>query len=86
MLLIVCPHCGPRNNDEFAFGGEASSRPGADASPDIWRSYLYDRANVAGWQTEQWFHVSGCRRFLNIERNTITNEIRRVRDASEGHD
>lgn len=86
MLLIVCPHCGPRNNDEFVFGGEASSRPGPEVSPDTWRSYLYDRANVAGWQTEQWFHVAGCRRFLNIERNTITNEIRSVWDASEGHD
>ena len=86
MLLIVCPHCGPRNNDEFTFGGEAGSRPGPDAAPPEWRSYLYDRANVAGWQTEQWFHVAGCRRFLIVNRNTITNEISSVRDVSGSGD
>ncbi len=84
MLLILCPHCGPRNNNEFTFGGEAISRPDVEATPEEWRSYLYDKANVAGWQYEQWFHVAGCRRFLNIERNTVTNEIRQVRDAGSG--
>lgn len=84
MLLIVCPHCGPRNNNEFAFGGETISRPSVDATPEEWRGYLYEKANVAGWQSEQWFHVAGCRRFLNVERNTVTNEIRDVHDAQEG--
>lgn len=84
MLLIVCPHCGPRNNNEFAFKGELGSRPAADATEQEWRSYLYEHDNVAGWQAEQWFHVAGCRRFLNMERNTLTNEIRDVRDVAEG--
>lgn len=83
MLLIQCPHCGPRNADEYSFGGEASSRPGPNPSPAAWRTYLYEKDNVAGWQTEQWFHVSGCRRFLVVERHTVTNEIRMVRDAGD---
>ena len=81
MLLIHCPHCGPRNANEYSFGGERSIRPEPDPSPAAWRTYLYEQDNVAGWQTEQWFHVSGCRRFLVVERNTVTNEIRMVRDV-----
>jgi heterotetrameric sarcosine oxidase delta subunit len=85
MLVIVCPHCGPRDDAEFAFHGEIVARPGPDANPATWRRYLYTRRNVAGWQVERWFHGSGCRRFLTIERHTVTNEIRAVRDvASEG--
>lgn len=75
MLLIVCPHCGPRNSDEFAYRGEIVPRPSPDVDEAGWRRYLYTRENRAGWQTERWFHVSGCRRFLDIERHTVTNEI-----------
>lgn len=75
MLVIVCPHCGPRNSNEFSFQGEIVPRPSPDSSPEAWRDYLYMKDNVAGWQTERWFHVSGCRRFLNVERHTVTNEI-----------
>ena len=50
-----------------------------------WRRYLYEKSNPAGWQTERWFHTAGCRCFLIVERNTMTNEIRAVRGAnSEG--
>lgn len=84
MLLITCPHCGPRNVDEFSFGGEIVPRPSPDADRGAWRDYLYMKDNVAGWQEERWFHGSGCRRYLVAERNTVTNEIRSVRDANGG--
>jgi heterotetrameric sarcosine oxidase delta subunit len=81
MLLITCPHCGPRNDDEFSFKGEVVPRPPVEAAESgTWRAYLYMRRNVSGWQVERWFHVSGCRRFLEVERNTATNEIRRVEE------
>jgi len=83
MLLIECPHCGPRNSDEFTFNGERVPRPEPDAAPETWRSYLYLRTNAGGWQTERWFHVSGCRRFLVIERNLDSNQIRSVRDYQD---
>lgn len=83
MLVIVCPHCGPRNDAEFTFRGEVARRPPPDANPATWRRYLYIRENRAGWQTERWFHLSGCRRFLEVERNTVTNEIRLVRDVGQ---
>lgn len=82
MLLIHCPHCGPRNGDEFSFRGELVRRPSPDAGAKSWRAYLYERENVAGWEREQWFHDSGCRRFLQVERDTVTNEIRSVRDVA----
>jgi len=80
MLLLTCPHCGPRNSDEFTYQGELTVRPVVDADVDAatWRRYLYFKRNVSGWQQERWFHVSGCRRFLLVERHTLTNEIRHV--------
>ena len=83
MLVISCPHCGPRNSNEFAFNGEVVPRPPVDTDPASWRRYLYMKTNGAGWQSERWFHVSGCRRFLMIERNLDTNEIRMVRDYGD---
>jgi heterotetrameric sarcosine oxidase delta subunit len=82
MLLITCPHCGPRNDAEFTYNGEVVRRPPADTDPVTWRNYLYTRRNVADWQRERWFHVSGCRRFLTVERHTVTNDIRSVRDVA----
>jgi heterotetrameric sarcosine oxidase delta subunit len=79
MLLIKCPHCGPRNSNEFTYNGEVIPRPGMGVDPSMWRRYLYMKTNGAGWQSERWFHVSGCRRFLLIERNQDTNEIRMIR-------
>lgn len=78
MLIIICPHCGPRNDDEFSFVGEVATRPGTGTDPSSWRRYLYIKRNQLGWQEERWFHLSGCRRFLTVERHTQTNEIRRV--------
>lgn len=80
MLVITCPHCGPRNSNEFSFSGEVVPRPDPGADAAAWRRYLYMKTNGDGWQPERWFHVSGCRRFLKIERNLDTNEIRSVRD------
>lgn len=84
MLLINCPHCGPRSSSEFSYHGEGPSRPSADATPAQWRSYLYEKDNRAGSVTEQWFHGSGCRRFLVVERDTTSNEISGVRDRGSG--
>ena len=79
MLVIICPHCGPRNSDEFTYQGELKRRPQvAVTAPGEWRRYLYMRDNLAGWVSERWFHGSGCRRYLMLERHTVTNEIRDV--------
>ena len=79
MILVPCPHCGPRNVSEFRHGGEATTRPEPSAaSPEEWREYLYLRRNPAGWTTETWYHRAGCRAYFGAERHTVTNQFRRT--------
>jgi sarcosine oxidase subunit delta len=79
MMLLPCPHCGPRNASEFRYLGEERSRPDpAGTTPEQWRAYLYEKTNPAGWTTETWVHALGCRAFFTAERHTITNEVRSV--------
>ena len=76
---LDCPHCGSRAFTEFWFGGElrAPSHPGITAEADYRRLWLPE--NAAGVQTERWFHFAGCRRWLTVERDTVTNEVHAVR-------
>ncbi|HEX6335800.1 MAG TPA: sarcosine oxidase subunit delta [Jiangellaceae bacterium] len=77
MLLLPCPHCGPRDAAEFGYVGERVARPDPNAAtPQHWRSYLYLRRNPAGWTDELWLHRAGCGRYLAISRNTVTGECR----------
>lgn len=77
MILVPCPHCGPRNASEYRYVGEQRTRPDpATSGPERWRSYLYLRTNAAGWVTETWYHRAGCRRYVTIERDTVSNEVR----------
>ncbi len=78
MIRIPCPHCGPRNSNEFTYVGEGGPRPTVSPGdePTEWRRYLYEKRNPAGWTTEQWFHASGCRKYFRAVRHTVTNEVR----------
>jgi heterotetrameric sarcosine oxidase delta subunit len=83
VIELHCPNCGTRNVDEFRYVGERHVRPDpATADPEVWRAYLYLRDNPAGWTDETWLHRSGCRRYLVVERHTVTNAIRSVREAA----
>ena len=78
MLLIPCPHCGPRPETEFRYGGEAHiARPAdPDALPDPeWADYLFMRTNAKGPHAERWMHAAGCRRWFNILRHTVSHQI-----------
>ena len=84
MLLIPCPWCGPRNDSEFTPGGEAHiARPPAAASDQQWGDYLYYRKNIKGPQLERWFHAYGCRRWLNVARDSVTHDITAVYKMDE---
>ena len=78
MLLIRCPYCGPRAEEEFAYGGEAHiSRP---ADPDKlsdaeWADYVFMRTNAKGAHFERWAHAHGCRRWFNAVPDTVTNDF-----------
>ena len=78
MLNIDCPYCGLRNETEFSCGGEAHiTRPVSNnlLSKKEWSEYLFSRHNPKGVFLERWVHTSGCRKWFNIVRNTMTNEI-----------
>ncbi|MCX5419058.1 sarcosine oxidase subunit delta family protein [Streptomyces sp. NBC_00078] len=86
MLLIPCPWCGPRDEAEFHYGGQAHvpypENP-ADLNDEEWARYLFFRANPKGPFAERWSHTAGCRRWFNAVRNTATNEILTVYRAGE---
>lgn len=85
MLLITCPHCGPRDEIEFHAGGEAARpRPEDPAALDDtdWAAFLFMRRNERGDRLERWNHAAGCRRWFNVQRNTLTHEIASAGTAS----
>ncbi len=86
MLLIPCPWCGERDEQEFAYGGEAHITRPADPdalSDEQWADYLFMRKNTKGACMERWNHAHGCRRWFNARRDNVTNRIERVYKAGE---
>ena len=78
MFLIECPHCGPRDQSEFSYGGEAHrARPAASEqmTDEDWAGFLFIRSNLKGVFAERWNHAAGCRRWFNMLRNTATDQI-----------
>ena len=76
MLTICCPHCGPRGQSEFTYGGDASvARPSPEAGGDAWFAYVYARHNPKGPHQEFWQHSAGCRAWLKVTRDTRTHDI-----------
>jgi len=74
-FLLTCPNCGRRPVDEFAYGGEVTTRPTSSDDERALFSYLYFRRNTAADQREWWYHSSGCREWFQAERNTTTNTV-----------
>ena len=90
-MRIDCCYCGARGNEEFAYLGDATRRAPAGRSgrasrrcrPQRWHDYVYLRDNPAGPHRELWQHVSGCRAWLVVTRDTRTHEIVKVEPARE---
>jgi heterotetrameric sarcosine oxidase delta subunit len=86
MLLITCPWCGPRDQSEFSYGGEAhivrpkNSETMSDAE---WADFVFLRSNPKGVWSERWMHASGCRRWFNAVRNTATDRFLAVYKPGE---
>ena len=87
MMLIPCPHCGPRPETEFVYGGDANvKRPDPSASDAEWTDYIYIRDNPKGAHRELWLHAAGCHSWLTIERDTVTHALGSVlytKDSAE---
>ena len=65
-FLLTCPNCGPRDVQEFRYGGQILPAPGLPAS------------NLPGPQRERWYHRFGCGRWLLAERDIRTNHVLRT--------
>jgi sarcosine oxidase subunit delta len=76
MLLIPCPHCGPRNQEEFAYERTLDSVVRLDDAPDAAMTTLYTRANLRGEDHEIWVHT--CGQWLRLTRDRMTHAIRAV--------
>ena len=78
MLLIRCPYCGDRPEIEFHCGGEAHiARPldPAIMSDEEWSEFLFYRGNEKGIIAERWNHQSGCQRWFNALRDSVTDKF-----------
>ena len=75
MLLIACPWCGPRDEIEFQWGGQAHIARPAAAADAQWAAYLHERENPKGPHRERWLHAHGCRQWFNVVRDTRTHAI-----------
>ncbi|MEQ8651880.1 MAG: sarcosine oxidase subunit delta [Kiloniellales bacterium] len=86
MLRLPCPLCGLRDETEFTYGGDATRTRPAESETDAaaWHDYVFLRDNPRGPHREYWHHVSGCRQWLVVERNTLTHEIGAAWLAREG--
>lgn len=77
-MLIPCPYCGARDAQEFSYRGDATlARPDPTAldAADTFHDYVYLRDNPAGPHRELWYHAAGCRRWIEVARDTRTHEI-----------
>jgi sarcosine oxidase subunit delta len=78
MLLIACPWCGMRPENEFRYGGEAHVARPADpqsVADAAWAEFLYMRTNPKGRHAERWRHIHGCGRFFNCVRDTVSDRV-----------
>jgi len=84
MPRLPCPHCGPRDAGEFVLGGGDRPHPADPAALDdaAWTDFVHNRTNPEGPGVELWYHAGGCRRWIRVERNTLTHEISGAGDAA----
>ena len=78
MLEIKCPYCGKRSQNEFSYGGDAKiKRPelGKEISDKEWDNFVYYRDNQRGKHSEILHHISGCRQWFKVLRDTASHEI-----------
>ena len=77
MQIFPCPFCGPRDEREFHFAGEAGkTRPDTtqDISDGDWSDYLFHSENTKGASREIWVHTT-CQEYFIMTRDTATMDV-----------
>ena len=75
MLLISCPHCGPRAQSEFIDERTLDALVPLEAAPELAMQVLFERSNPRGIDDELWRHSHSCRQFMTLRRHRVTHEI-----------
>ena len=86
MLHIKCRHGGLRSQNEFSYGGDGTvKRPdlNKEVSDKGWDTFVYLRKSPRGKHVELWHHISGCRQWIKVERDTATHEIFKTSKVNE---
>ena len=78
MLLITCPHCGPRAQTEFVYERTVDAIVQPDADPAEAMAALFTRTNPRGIDEEMWRHTYGCRAWLVMTRDRVSHEINAI--------
>ena len=84
-MRLICPHCGERPHEEFAYRGDATVRrpdPAAPADAEAEHSFVHLRHNPVAGHREYWLHALGCRALLVVERDPATHSIRATETAT----
>ena len=77
LILISCPHCGPRDEAEFVYGGPRRVLPamGQKTDTEDWLNAVHYVLSPQTPLTELWYHESGCETWIEVTRDTRTHEI-----------
>ena len=61
---------------EISKSEHGEGHPQPETLSDVqWADYLFMRKNPKGMHREQWLHAGGCRRYFNVERDTVSYRI-----------
>lgn len=83
-MRLHCPYCGERDGEEFVCRGEARGARPDPSGPDAaaaFEAWLHERLNPDGPNREHWYHAAGCRRWLEVVRDTRTFAVLAIRLA-----
>lgn len=75
MLLIPCPHCGPRDQTEFTYGGLKTPLPDLNGSLRDWHRAVHLRTGDGQVRSELWCHTAGCESWITVRRDLKTHQI-----------
>lgn len=83
MKVMCCPLNGPRNINEFIYGGEVEPIINPDTLTDTqWANQLFLRDNQPGTVKEWWMHSASGYWFI-AERHRGSNAITATYDSSK---
>ena len=83
MKILNCPLNGPRNVQEFVYGGEVGEMPDPATCTDAdWADFIFLVENRKAVIREWWCHAPTTFWFI-AERDTASDEVLRTYPASE---